>query len=96
MDKYAVSKQYGHFVQVWEVDAENENEAWNKAESHGKLKYQTVYSNIYPVSNYVTCLSNPKNNNTIDKEQYDIWLKEAIDLGMDVDDYKGLPFNDVR
>ena len=95
MDRFLVSKQFGHFVQVWEIDADNEDEAWSMAENHGKLKYQTVYKQMFPTSNYITCVSNPENNNVIDKEQYDIWLTEAIKLGMTVDGYSGLPFNDV-
>ncbi len=96
MKRYAVSKQYGHFTQIWELDAMNEKEAWDNAEKEGKLKYQTVYKEVFPTSNYVTCLTDNLNDNTISQEQYDIWLEEAKSLGMVVDEYLGLPFNDVR
>lgn len=95
MDRYAVSITYGHVVQIWEVEAESKKDAWERAESHGKLKYQTVYSDISPASNYVTCISDKSKNNTISKEQYDEWIKEAMELGMTRDGYYGLPFNDV-
>jgi hypothetical protein len=93
---YGVSKQYGHFVQIWHVEAESKKEAWDKAESDGILLYQTLYTDIYPDRNYVTSIGDDKENATISQEQYDEWLQEAIDLGMTVDDYCGLPFNDVR
>lgn len=96
MKKYSVSKQYGHFVQIWDVEAESKEDAWNKAESHGMLKYQTIYRDIYPARNYVASLDDNIESNTVSKKQYDEWLKEAIELGMVVDGYYGLPFNDVR
>ena len=95
MKQYAVSIQYGHFVQIWHVEAESKEDAWNKAESHGSLQYQTIYKDIYPARNYVTCLYANKESNTISQELYDEWLKEAVELGMTVDGYCGLPFNDV-
>jgi len=95
MKKYSVSIQYGHFVQIWNVKAENKEVAWRRAESHGNLCYQTVYKDIYPMRNYVTCLDDNKESNTISRDQYNEWLKEAIELGMTVDGYCNLPFNDV-
>jgi hypothetical protein len=95
MKKYSVSKQYGHFVQIWNVEANSKEEAVEKAESHGSLQYQTVYKDIYPMRNYVTCIDDNKDSNVVAKEQYDEWLLEAIDLGMTVDGYYDLPFTDV-
>lgn len=95
MKEYSCSIQYGHFVQIWHVDAESKEDAWEKAESHGTLCYQTVYKDIYPMRNYVTCIDNNKDSSTVSHKQYNEWLKEAIDLGMTVDGYMGLPFNDV-
>lgn len=95
MKRYSVSIQYGHFVQIWNVEAESKEDAWNRAESHGTLCYQTAYKDIYPMRNFVTCLDENIESNTISTEQYNEWLKEAIDLGMTVDGYCGLPFNDV-
>ena len=95
MKRYSVSIQYGHFVQIWNVEAESKEDAKNKAESHGRLQYQTIYNDVYPMRNYVTCLDDNEKSNTISKEQYNEWLKESIDLGMIVDGYYGLPFNDV-
>lgn len=95
MKHYSVSIQYGHFVQIWHIEAESKEEAWKNAESHGTLAYQTVYDDIYPMRNYVTCLDDKSESNTILREQYNEWLKEAIDLGMTVDGYSNLPFNDV-
>lgn len=95
MKKFAVSMQFGHFVQVWEVEAESKEDAWNRARSHGKLQYQTMYQDIYPARDYVTCLDDDKESNTISKELYEEWLKEAFELGMTVDGYCGLPFNNV-
>ena len=95
MKRYSVSIQYGHFVQIWNVEAESKEDAWDKAESHGRLQYQTVYKDIHPIRNYVTCLDDNKENDTISQEQYNEWLKEAINLGMTIDGYNNLPFNDV-
>lgn len=95
MKEYSCSIQYGHFVQIWNVEAESKEDAWNKAESHGTLCYQSIYKDIYPMRNYVTCLDDNKEDNTISSEQYNEWLKEAVELGMTVDDYNGLPFCDV-
>jgi hypothetical protein len=95
MEEYGVSKQYGHFVQVWNIKAESREEAWNNAEKDGKLVYETVYRNIYPIRDYVTNLGDKTTNDSISNEQYNEWLKEAIDLGMKVDKYNGLPFNEV-
>jgi hypothetical protein len=96
MSKYGVSKQYGHFVQVWNIDAESKEDAWNRAKTDGKLVYQSVYRNIYPISNYVTNLSDKSDNDSITREEYDEWLEEAKLLGMGDDYYSGLPFNDVK
>jgi len=95
MKQYSVSIQYGHFVQIWHVEAESKEDAWNRAESHGTLVYQTVYKEIYPMRNYVTCLDDNEESNTISPELYQEWLQEAIDLGMTIDGYCNLPFNDV-
>lgn len=95
MKQYSVSIQYGHFVQIWHIEAESKEDALKRAESHGTLAYQTVYKDICPMRNYVTCIDDNKENNTISIDQYNEWLKEAIDLGMTVDSYYNLPFNDV-
>lgn len=95
MKEYSVSIQYGHFVQIWHVEAESKEDAWNMAESHGTLAYQTVYKEIYPMRNYVTCLDDNKESNTISTDLYNEWLREAIELGMVADEYYNLPFNDV-
>jgi hypothetical protein len=95
MSDYAVSKQYGHFVQIWYVKAESKDDAWDRAEIDGKLGYQTVYKDVKPIRNYVTDIDNNINDNTISQEQYDRWLHEARQLGMKDDYYCGLPFNDL-
>ena len=95
MKDYYVSIQYGHFVQIWQVKAESKDDARRRAESHGTLMYQTVYKEIYPLKNYVTCKGEGESQQ-ISKEQYDEWLLEAKELGMTVDGYYGLPFNDVN
>lgn len=95
MKQYSCSIQYGHFVQIWHIKAESKEDALNKAESHGNLCYQTVYKDIYPMRNYVTCLDDNKESNTISRDQYNEWLKEALELGMTIDGYCNLPFNDV-
>jgi hypothetical protein len=78
---YCVSKQYGHFVQMWRVFAKDKEEAWKIAETEGRLMYQNVYEEIYPDRNYVKSMEKISDNQ-ISKEQYNIWLEEAISLGM--------------
>ena len=95
MTNYAVSKQFGHFVQVWRIEAESKNDAWERAEVDGRLQYQTVYIEINHSSNYVTDIDENSKTNTISQDQYDRWLNEAMELGMKIDDYCGLPFNNV-
>jgi hypothetical protein len=96
MNSYGVSKQFGHFVQIWNVQAESKEEAWEIAETDGILMYQTVYNDIYPDRNFVTDLNDGTNGTTIPPKLYNEWLEEAIALGMKTDEYCGLPFNDVH
>ena len=96
MISYSVSKQYGHFVQIWEIQAESKELAWDRADIDGRLQYQTVYGEINPASNYVVNMDENRKENMLQPEIYDKWLKEAIELGMKVDNYGGLPFSDVR
>jgi hypothetical protein len=84
MDRYACSKQYGHFVQIWTLEAESKENAWDRAEADGTLSYQSVYGDIDPNRNYVTNITRNEESNSITKEQYDEWLQEAIKLGMKI------------
>jgi hypothetical protein len=88
MKRFGVSKQFGHFVQNWYIEAENKLDAWNRAETDGELRYQSVYKDISPLSNYVTNLDDKNDNgeDTFTQEQYNEWLEEAKQLGMKVDD----------
>lgn len=87
MHRYSVSIQYAHFVQIWEVEADSKEEAWNTATTKGRLCYQTIYRDIYPERNYVTCLDKNEDD-VILEDQYDKWLQEAIALGMKNKPYK--------
>jgi hypothetical protein len=80
--KFNVSKQYGHFVQIWEIEAASEEDAVAMAEIDGSLKYQTIYRDLLPRRDYVVNLS--EGRPSISKSEYSEWLEEAISLGMKV------------
>lgn len=100
MDAYVVTKYFGHFSQQWYVEAESEKEAWNTAEKNGKLMYQTAYEVPFETDGYVSKVENDDEDEPISEEEYNIWLAEAINMGMIVtqEEYAkalGLPFCDV-
>lgn len=80
--RFSVSKQYGHFVQVWEIEAVSEEDAMARAEIDGSLKYQTIYREVFPRQDYVVNLSQFRPQ--ISKSEYAEWLEEAISLGMKI------------
>lgn len=41
--KYSVTKYFGHFTQIYHVEANSDEDAWNRAERDGNLQYQSVY-----------------------------------------------------
>lgn len=41
--RYSVTKYFGHFRQCWDVEANSDEDAWNRAERDGSLQYQSVY-----------------------------------------------------
>lgn len=97
MKKYTVVKYFGHFKQIWTVIAESEKDAWNNAEKNGKLDLQLVHRHSFP-----ECLKGHVEdaNKTIKIEEYDKWLKEAVEMGMILQPHEyerlyGLPFKNV-
>lgn len=91
MTHYSVNKYFGHFWQCWDVYAENDQDAWDRAEKDGRLKYQSAYweprdleSKGYVVNHDKKEIENPR----ISLEQYSEWLKEAIGKGMVVGPYE--------
>ena len=100
---YSVNKYFGHFWQCFYVQAESEEDAWNRAEKDGRLQYQQVYREPKDTDSkgYVVDLDKKKEEDPpISTEQYYEWMREAIDKGMVVrpEEYEkalGLPFHDV-
>lgn len=96
-------KNYGHFSQIWNVQAESEKDAWDNAERNGRLQYQSVYRELKDTDSkgYVADLDKKREEDSpISTEQYYEWMREAIDKGMIVrpEEYEkalGLPFHDV-
>lgn len=80
--RFSVSKQYGHFVQIWEIEAASEEDAMARAEIDGSLKYQTIYREVLPKQDYVVNLSQSRPR--ISKSEYAEWLEEAVSLGMKI------------
>lgn len=80
--RFSVSKQYGHFVQIWEIEAASEKEAMARAEIDGSLKYQTIYREVLPRQDYVVNLSQSRPR--ISESEYAEWLEEAVSLGMKI------------
>lgn len=37
LNNYSVTKNYGHFTQIYHIEAESEEDAWVRAERDGKL-----------------------------------------------------------
>lgn len=87
MHNYSVNKFFGHFWQCWHIIAESEEDAWNRAEQDGKLRYQSVYREERDVDSngYVKNLDEEKiNDSPITEKQYYEWMKESIKKGMNV------------
>lgn len=102
MANYSVTKNFGRFKQCWEVKAESEQEAWNKAET-GSLIFQSAYRERCDLdsSGYVVNSDLKKENEPVTSEEYNEWLREAIDLGMYATPREhelayGLPFHIIR
>ena len=101
--RYSVTKYFGHFRQCWNVEANSDEDAWNRAERDGSLQYQSVYREPTDLESkgYIVNLDEKrKEDPPISTEQYYEWMREAIDKGMIVrpDEYEkalGLPFNNV-
>ena len=89
MSKYSVNKYFGHFWQCWEVIAESEEDAWQRAEKDGDLLYQQVYEKVMDSESkgYVMDMGNKEvREKKISTEQYYEWLEDAISKGMIVPD----------
>lgn len=103
MANYSVTKNYGHFTQIFYVEAESEADAWNRAEKDGKLQYQLVYrepKDTKSKGHVVDLDKKSREDPPIQDEQYYQWMREAINKGMIVSpkEYEktlGLPFHDV-
>lgn len=101
--RYSVTKYFGHFRQCWNVEADSDEDAWDKAERDGSLQYQSVYKEATDLESngYIVNLDEKtKEDPPISTEQYYEWMREAIEKGMIVspDEYEkalGLPFQDV-
>lgn len=103
LNNYSVVKNYGHFTQIYDIEAESKEDAWNRADKDGKLRYQIVYEELTDTETkgHVTNLDEVnKRHKPISEEQYYIWMREAIEKGMHVKPHEyekalGLPFCDV-
>lgn len=101
--RYSVIKYFGHFRQHWEIEAESEKDAWNRAEKDGHRTFQGVYREPIDIESkgYIVNLDEKrKEDSPISTEQYNRWMREAIEKGMICrpDEYEqalGLPFHDV-
>lgn len=89
MASYSVTKNYGHFRQVWHLEAESDEDAWNRAEIDGVLKLQPVYRERVDSESrgYVVNLDK-KEPNIVTAEEHREWMREAITLGMRVTPYE--------
>ena len=89
MANYSVTKNFGHFKQIWNVKANTEEEAWNLAEQ-GILQYQTMYRNPTDLESpgYVVNLDKKKEDDEpIPMDTYRKWLREAAAKGMKLTPY---------
>lgn len=104
MARYAVIKFFGHFRQTWNLNAESEEDAWNRAEKDGHLECQAVYRDALDLDSkgYVVNLDDKQVAcSPISIQQYNNWLREAIEKGMvckpeEYEQVYGLPFQDVQ
>ena len=93
MARYSVNKYFGHFWQCWNLEADSEEDAWDRAERDGRLQYQSVYREPKDIESkgYVVNLDEKaKTDPPIPMDQYYEWMREAIGKGMVVrpDEYK--------
>lgn len=89
MAKYSVIKNFGHFKQTWQIEAESDEEAWNKAET-GTLQYQSMYNEPTDLENpgYVVNIDKKlEEDKPIPMETYRKWLREAAEKGMHLTPY---------
>lgn len=84
MAKYSVSKYFGHFLQIWNIEAESEEDAWLRAEKDGERILFQCYADPMDLESkgHVVNLDEKKERQLISTEQYNEWLREAITKGM--------------
>ena len=90
MANYIVTKNFGHFSQTWNVQAESDEEAWEKAEINGKLSYQSISRELLDLESpgYVVNLDKKKEKEPpIPMDTYRKWLREAAAKGMKLTPY---------
>lgn len=103
MDRYNVAKYFGHYRQDWRIEAESDEDAWNRAEKDGILSMQSLYREPFDAADkgYVANITkNQEENKPISQEQADEWLRESEKMGMVITkaEYEriyGLPFKNV-
>lgn len=89
MANYSVTKNFGHFTQIWHIEADSDEEAWNNAEN-GKLQYQTMYRSLTDLESpgYVKNMDEKKEDEKpIPIDTYRKWLREAAAKGMKLTPY---------
>ena len=90
MANYSVIKNFGHFSQIWNVQAESDEEAWEKAEINGKLSYQSMSRKLLDLESpgYVKNMDEKKEDDEpIPMDTYRKWLREAAAKGMKLTPY---------
>lgn len=89
MANYSVTKNFGHFTQVWNIAADSEEEAWKRAEC-GTLAHQMMYNELTDLESpgYVVNLDEKKKEEEpIPMDTYRKWLREAAAKGMKLTPY---------
>lgn len=84
MARYSVIKNFGHFKQIWNIEASSDEEAWINAEK-GLFERQIMYGELTDIDSpgYVVNLDEKsKKEKPIPIEVQRKWLREAADKGM--------------